>query len=422
MPLADEEKNNIVLFNIGGSNESQEIQRSTNMSRLSSAIPTIELKPHMQDGKIDKEHIVNEILDKAEHLGKTPILNIQFDSNMEKPLFDENDLTELKDLGIKVCLTFSNYNAQDQNLQSNWQPLFTNVNHVFFTNANDQVRAVAEKHVVKEKTSHIQSMSVSNLIESEILNRPPNILLSGELPNKERLNEIVKAAKELGNTRVIIANHPSSIDDVANIIASKFGISDTSQQLGIKLEVEEILQDKVSGAKKLENCILRFSQQFQKDRGITEINPIDIYFDLSDPQKLQNIAKQAKYTVQQGYAIENFTNGCIPLVQGQGKGYDIAAEVKQREKAPGINSLIVHDMQETLNGYKPENVIKKIINTFKQVTSEGGNAISTKQDKVESSQENNLTKENYWYDDMDISSLLKASLNEDRVSFNQLYH
>ncbi|WP_250311736.1 Ulp1 family isopeptidase [Rickettsia endosymbiont of Oedothorax gibbosus] len=416
MSLAKEGENNVVLFNIGGSHESQEIQHSTNMSKISSAISTIELKPHMQDGKLDKENIVSEIFDKAENLGKTPILNIQFNSNMEKPLFDEDDLTNLKNLGVKVCLTFSNYNSQAQNLQSSWQPLLTGVNHVFFANDNDQIRAVAEKHVAKEKTSHIQSMPVSNLIESEILNRPPNILLSGGLPNKERLTEVVKAAKDLGNTRVIIASNPSSIDDVANIIANKFDIINEDQQLGIKLEVEEILKDKVGGAKKLENYISQLSQQFQKDIGRTEINPIDIYFDLSEPQKLQNLAKQAKYTVplQQGYTIENFTNGCIPLGQGQGRSSDITAEVKQREAVPGINSVTVHDMQENLNEYKPENVLKRVINAFKQMANEGRKAIPipTKQNKVESSQENNLTKENYWYNDLDISNLLKASLNE----------
>ncbi|WP_425364678.1 Ulp1 family isopeptidase [Candidatus Tisiphia endosymbiont of Mystacides longicornis] len=416
MSLAKEGENNVVLFNIGGSHESQETQHSTNMSKISSAISTIELKPYMQDGKLDKNHIVNEILDKSEDLEKTPILNIQFNSNMEKPLFDENDLTNLKNLGVKVCLTFSNYNAQAQNLQSSWQPLLSNVDHVFFANANDQVRAVDRKHIAKEKTSHIQSMPVSNLIESEILNRPPNILLSGGLPNKERLTEVVKAAKDLGNTRVIIASNPSSIDDVANIIANKFDIINQDQQLGIKLEVEEILQDKVGGARKLENYISQLSQQFQKDIGRTEINPIDIYFDLSEPQKLQNLAKQAKYTVplQQGYTIENFTNGCIPLGQGQGRSSDITAEVKQREDVPGINSVTVHYMQENLNEYKPENVLKRVINAFKQMANEGRKAIPipTKQNKVEYSQENNLTKENYWYNDLDISNLLKASLNE----------
>ncbi len=418
MTSADE-KNNIVLFNIGGSYESQETQHSTNMSKFSSAIPTIELKPHMQDGKLDKDHIVSEILDQADRVKKTPILNIQFNSNMEKPLFDEKDLTELKNLGIKICLTFGNYNAQDQNLQTNWQPLINNVNHVFFANANDQIRAVAEKHVVKEKTSHIQSMPVSNLIESEILKRPPNILLSGELPNKERLNEVVNAAKELGNTRVIIASNHSSIDDVTNIIASKFGISNQDQQLGIQLEVAEILQDTVGGAKKLENYISQLSQQFQKDIGKTEINPVDIYFDLSDPQKLQNITKQAKYTVpQQGYIIESFANGCIPLIQGQGKSSEIAAEVKQRENVPGINTLTIQDMQENLNDYKPENILKRVINAFKQMANEGSKAISTKQDKtVHSSPEGSkLTEANYLYNEDDIGNLLKASIDQAKVS------
>lgn len=191
---------------------------------------------------------------------------------------------------------------------------------MFFANANDQIRAVAEKHVIQEKTSHIQSMQVSNLIELEILKRPPNILVSGKLPNKERLTEVMLATKELGkNTRVIVASNPSSVDDMASIIATKFGINDQNQQLGIKLEVEEMLKDKIGGAKKLEHYVSQLSQQFKKDLNTAEINPVDIYFDLSDPLRLQNIAKQAKYTITQGGSVENLTNGCIPLAQGHGK-------------------------------------------------------------------------------------------------------
>ncbi|BFD45847.1 MAG: hypothetical protein DMENIID0002_04930 [Rickettsia endosymbiont of Sergentomyia squamirostris] len=120
--------------------------------------------------------------------------------------------------------------------------------------------------------------------------------------------------------------------------------------------------------------------------------------------------------MQQGYAIENFANGCILLVQGQGKSYDIAAEVKQREKASSINSVTVHDMQETLNEYKLKNIIKRIVNTFEQITNEETKTIPTRQDKVEYSQVDNLTNKNYWYNDADISNLLKASLNETIVS------
>ncbi|WP_367364451.1 Ulp1 family isopeptidase [Candidatus Tisiphia endosymbiont of Nedyus quadrimaculatus] len=416
MAKTGKKENKVRLFNING-HVGQETQQNIIVANFDLNIPTRELKYNIQNGKLNKDNIISEILHEVKQ-GETPILNIQYNSNMEKPIIDTNDLAALKKSGVQTCFTFGNYNAYNQTLPyyNYWPPLLAQANHVFFANANDQIRAVAEKHVVQEKTSHIQSMQVSNLIESEILKRPPNILVSGKLPNKERLTEVMFAAKELGkNTRVIVASNPSSVDDMASIIATKFGINDQNQQLGIKLEVEEILKDKIGGAKKLENYISQLSQQFQKDLNIAEINPVDIYFDLSDPLRLQNIAKQAKYTITQGGSVENLTNGCIPLAQGHGKRADIVAEVKQREAVPGINSLTIKDMQENLNEYKQENA-KRITNTLQQVADERG--VSTRQNEVEHSlpEGSKLTKLDYLYDEDDIGNVLKASVDQTKVS------
>ncbi len=416
MAKTGKKENKVRLFNING-HVGQDTQQNIIVANSDLNIPTRELKYNIQNGKLNKDNIISEILYEVKQ-GETPILNIQYNSNMEKPIVVTDDLAALKKSGIQTCFTFGNYNAHNQTLPyyNYWSPLLAQVNHVFFANANDRANAVTHRHVEQKRTSYIPYIPVTNLIESEILKRPPNILVSGKLPNKERLTEVMLATKELGkNTRVIVASNPSSVDDVANIIATKFGINDPNQQLGIKLEVEEILKDKIGGAKKLEHYVSQLSQQFKKDLNTAEINPIDIYFDLSDPLRLQNIAKQAKYTITQGGSVENLTNGCIPLAQGHGKRADIVAEVKQRETVPGINNLTIKDMQENLNEYKQENA-KRITNTLQQVADERG--VSTRQNEVEHllPEGSKLTKLDYLYDEDDISNVLKASVDQTKVS------
>ncbi|BFD46833.1 MAG: hypothetical protein DMENIID0002_14790 [Rickettsia endosymbiont of Sergentomyia squamirostris] len=415
MAKTGKKENKVRLFNINGY-VGQSTQQNIIVANSYLNIPTRELKYNIQNGKLNKDNIISEILYEVKQ-GETPILNIQYNSNMEKPIVDINDLAALKKSGIQTCFTFSNYNAYNQTLPyyNYWPPLLTQANHVFFTNDNDRDNAITHRHIEQKRTSYIPYIPVTNLVESEILKRPPNILVSGKLPNKERLTEIMLAAKELENTRVIVASNLASVDDVANIITTKFGINDQNQQLGIKLEVEEILKDKIGGAKKLEHYVSQLSQQFKKDLNITEINPVDIYFDLSDPLKLQNIAKQAKYVVTQGGSVENLTNGCIPLAQGHGKRADIVAEVKQRETVLGINSLTIKDMQENLNEYKQENA-KRITNTLQQVADERG--VLTRKNEVEHSlpEGSKLTKLDYLYDEDDIGNVLKASVNQTKVS------
>ncbi|WP_342267479.1 Ulp1 family isopeptidase [Candidatus Tisiphia endosymbiont of Empis tessellata] len=416
MAKTGKKENKVRLFNING-HVGQETQHNIIVANSYLNIPTRELKYNIQNGKLNKDNIIIEILHEVKQ-GETPILNIQYNSNMEKPIVDINDLAALKKSGIQTCFTFSNYNAYNQTLPyyNYWPPLLTQANHVFFTNDNDRDNAITHRHVEQKRTSYIPYIPVTNLVKSEILKRPPNILVSGKLPNKERLTEVILATKELGrNTRVIVASNPASVDDVANIITTKFGINDQNQQLGIKLEVEEILKDKIGGAKKLEHYVSQLSEQFKKDLNITEINPVDIYFDLSDPLKLQNIAKQAKYAVIQGGSVENLTNGCIPLAQGHGKRADIVAEVKQRETVLGINSLTIKDMQENLNEYKQENA-KRITSTLQQMADE--REVSTRQNKVEHSlpEGSKLTALDYLYDEDDIGNVLKASVNQIKVS------
>lgn len=109
------------------------------------------------------------------------------------------------------------------------------------------------------------------------------------------------------------------------------------------------------------------------------------------------------------------TNGCIPLAQGHGKRADIIAEVKQRETVLGINSLTIKDMQENLNEYKQENA-KRITNTLQQVADERG--VLTRKNEVEHllPEGSKLTKLDYLYDEDDIGNVLKASVDQTKVS------
>ena len=58
------------------------------------------------------------------------------------------------------------------------------------------------RHVEQKRTSYIPYIPVTNLVELEILERPPNILVSGKFLNKERLTEVILATKELGRKKL----------------------------------------------------------------------------------------------------------------------------------------------------------------------------------------------------------------------------
>jgi len=397
-----QQQDDIVIFNINAS-ERQEVQTSIS-NLLSPTIPIIELKDIIKDGELqNKELIITEILDEAERTGKMPILNLQLDSNNNVPLFDAKDLKTFKDVGIKVSIDFGSYTKQNKDLQSIWKNFLDKVDHVFFGNSHDLEIAIDTSQVIPNKASHIQFMKVTKLEEAEILDRAANILISETLPKQDLLNETVGAITELRNSRIIIASPPSSIDDVANIIATKFGIIDTNQQLGIKLEVEDILQDKIGGAKKLENYILQLSQQFKKDLNKTEINPIDIYFDLSNPKTLASIYSQAKYTLSpRGRSVESLNNGCIQLSCGSKE--EIISEIQTKETNKDINIKTIHDMQNTLDEYKQKNVIAKTVGIFRRMAED--------EQKILEQKAVMLKENNYLYEDNDIAILLEATLKD----------
>lgn len=73
------------------------------MANFDFNIPTRELKYNIQNGKLNKDNIISEILHEVKQ-GETPILNIQYNSNMEKPIIDTNDLAALKNQVFKLVV------------------------------------------------------------------------------------------------------------------------------------------------------------------------------------------------------------------------------------------------------------------------------------------------------------------------------
>ncbi|WP_341748275.1 hypothetical protein [Candidatus Tisiphia endosymbiont of Dascillus cervinus] len=114
MAKTGKKENKVRLFNING-HVGQETQHNIIVANSYLNIPTRELKYNIQNGKLNKDNIIIEILHEVKQ-GETPILNIQYNSNMEKPIVDINDLAALKKSGIQTCFTFSNYNAYNQTL------------------------------------------------------------------------------------------------------------------------------------------------------------------------------------------------------------------------------------------------------------------------------------------------------------------
>lgn len=368
---------------------------------LDSTIPQVQLQPKFnQDSRLNIDNLASEILEQAEKQKKEPILNIQVRSNAVLPIIDEEEVAKLKEVGIKVVFSFERY---DSSGRSRWQPILNNADHVFF--ANDQDRASAsENHISPSKASYVQPSP--NLEESEILSRKPNILMSDGLEDIKQINKVVDAAKSLPNTRVILALNNPSQKSATNAIAAKFGINDQDQLVGIGFEVEEILQDKVNGPKKLEAYVSQLTEQFQK--ADENINPVDIYFDFSNPGKIHDIQKQAKYTMDTG--THNFTSSCIALgQQGGNTKEELINEVQAREASNGPNEVAIAHKQEVLGQAQA-----KTTQVLQNIVSEPQG--TPKLNTPEQSRSNSISQPDYLYTDQDISTLLHLSLNEDKVA------
>ncbi|MCC8369386.1 MAG: C48 family peptidase [Rickettsia endosymbiont of Oxypoda opaca] len=338
----------IFTLSLGGKDE---ILQRVNKKEAEQKISVIALKPNKESNISDKDRILREIIEESGR--RMPILNIQHPSNDHYPIFDLQDLTNFEILGIKTSLTFGNYKPLLQNpkLENIWKELLAKVEHVFFANEQDQNYAISHGDIAREKTTNIQTISDANSVISKILQKPVNILISGSLPDKAKLDELVKAAKNQ-NSRIVIKSNPLSVEGASNVIALKFGIDNPNQLFGIKLEVEEILKDQANGAKNLEKYVLQLSEQFQKDLSKAEINPVDIYFDLSDKQKIANMEKDMSPNIpSDDQSPSSRPNTNIPNAKPQ----PLTEAIKP----------------EAVEEYKPQSVsfFRKVFNYFKEIVS-----------------------------------------------------
>lgn len=384
-------KEKFVLFNVNNDEGQDE-----SILQLDSTIPKVQISPSIKrDHSVDIDRMAGEILDKAEREKREPILNIQVRSSEMPPLIDEDKLSALKALRIKVVFSFEHYDSR--NSGSKWRSILKDADHVFFANDRDRADAVSQGHVVGLKASYV--LPSANLIESEILSRKPNIFMSEGLENNKTISEVVEAAKVSPGTKIIMAVDTASQKSVTNAIAARFGISDSDQLLGITLEVEDILRDKVHGPKKLEAYVSQLTKQF-RDEG-KEVNPVEIYCDFSNPQTLQNLHKQAKYTIlSKDPQARNLSNGCIPLAQqGGGTKEEIISELSAREQEAVLNQTSISEMQEVRG----------------QAQAKTAQALH-KLDQSVRSQSDSIKQPDYLYQDTDIEILLKLYLDPEKVS------
>ena len=391
-------KEKLVLFSMNN-NEGQD----ESILQLDSTIPQVQLNPSINQ---DLGHMASEILEKAEQEGRKPILNIQVRSNEMLPFIKEDEIDTLKASGIKVVFSFEHYDSRSN--ENKWRSIINNADHVFYANDQDRGDAVSQRHVVRLKSSYV--FPSNTLTKSEILDREPNIFMSEGLENNEKLREVVEAAKDVPGTKVIMAVDTASQESVTNAIAARFGINDPNHLEGIKLEVEDILRDKVHGPKKLEAYVSQLTEQFEVDG--KEINPVDIYCDFSKPQTLQNLHKQAKYTVlSQDPQARNFSNGCIPLGEQGSTKEEIISELSAREHDDNalMNELSISDIQKKIRDKAEANTVQAL----QSVVAGPKTAPELAQPILSNS--NPIKQRNYLYEDRDIEALLKLSLNQDKI-------
>lgn len=275
-----------IIFTLLLGNKDQILERINNQE-AQNKLPIIPLQVNKESHISDKERIFSEILEKSRKEGKTPIFNIQLNNNNVKPIFRVQDLINSQNLNIKTTITFDQYNSLTQNpeLEAYWKQIMEKVDHVFFTNEADQNLAIADGIVPKDKTTTITDISlVTSVFNNLVYDCEIDQLLSGTIPDKAKLDKLIKTAKNQGG-RVIIETWPISTDEATNLITAKFGITSEDQIYGLKLEINEILKDPNNAAENFKKYVSQISRQFQKDLGKAEVNPIDFNFNTKKVMK-----------------------------------------------------------------------------------------------------------------------------------------
>ncbi|WCR56162.1 Ulp1 family isopeptidase [Rickettsia asembonensis] len=275
-----------IIFTLLLGNKDQILERINNQE-AQNKLPIIPLQVNKESHISDKERIFSEILEKSCKEGKTPIFNIQLNNNNVKPIFRVQDLINSQNLNIKTTITFDQYNLLTQNpeLEAYWKQIMEKVDHVFFTNEADQNLAIADGIVPKDKTTTITDISlVISVFNNLVYDCEIDQLLSGTIPDKAKLDKLIKTAKNQGG-RVIIETWPISTDEATNLITAKFGITSEDQIYGLKLEINEILKDPNNAAENFKKYVSQISRQFQKDLGKAEVNPINFNFNTKKVMK-----------------------------------------------------------------------------------------------------------------------------------------
>ena len=294
-----------IIFTLLLGNKDQILERLNNQE-AQNKLTIIPLQVNKESRISDKARIFSEILEKSRQAGKTPILNIQLNNNNVRPIFRVQDFINAQNLNIKTTITFDKYSSLTQNpeLEAYWQRIMKKVDHVFFMNEADQNLAIADGVVPKDKTATIMDISlVTSVFNNLVYDREIDQLLSGIIPDKAKLDKLVKIAQNQGG-RVIIETWPISTDEATNLITAKFGITSEEQIYGLKLEINEILKDLNNAAENLKKYVSQISRQCQKDLGKSEVNPIDFNFNtkkvMDDRPKDIQVEQPTSYELPKG--------------------------------------------------------------------------------------------------------------------------
>ncbi|QQV75553.1 hypothetical protein H6P87_01115 [Rickettsia tillamookensis] len=448
-----------IIFTLLLGNKDQILERINNQE-AQNKLPIIPLQVNKESHISDKERIFSEILEKSRKEGKTPIFNIQLNNNA-KPIFRVQDLINSQNLNIKTTITFDQYNSLTQNpeLEAYWKQIMEKVDHVFFTNEADQNLAIADGIVPKDKTTTITDISlVTSVFNNLVYDREIDQLLSSTIPDKAKLDKLIKTAKNQGG-RVIIETWPISTDEATNLITAKFGITSEDQIYGLKLEINEILKDPNNAAENFKKYVSQISRQFQKDLGKAEVNPIDFNFNTKkvmkdrteDIQKEQTTSYeplQENQPQQQGFfrRVFNYFKDIVtsfketifgkkeepktqesttPTTEAMTQEQQVAAapSITQPEQHISKSSPVIDSSSSQKQQDKPFGMTEQDYKAMRAASTtlhhdNPSNNININDFKYDLSQKdlNNIKKPKYWYTENDIVNILTAALDDKKVS------
>lgn len=415
--------------------------------------PTIvSLQTNKESSIPDKERIFAEILKESREQNKSPIFNVQLSNNNTAPIFKSQDLINLQNLNIKSTITFEHYNSLAENpaLAAYWKELFTKTSHVFFANEQDKELAINENTINRGKATTITDIdSVLSVFNNLADDKKVNKLLSGAIPDKAELDKLIKTTKNQGG-RVIVKTWPLSLDQAANLITAKFGITSEDQIYGLKLEITEILKDPNNAAENLKKYVSQISRQFQKDLGKSEVNPIDFNFDREqimknipdNTKKEPTISYETKQPEQPSFfrRVFNYFKSVITSYFGTKEEAQPPQQQPTTKTEAELIKLPKEQIQEKttptqqqaaqqINANSPQKDWKKVGMTeqaYKAMMSDNTPALPSRTNndfnindfkyEISTQDINNVKTPNYWYTENEITHLLTAQLDEKKFS------